>query len=64
MHMVDAMSTPGTTGDWSTLLSLIRVFLDLILEMKGVILSHRFTLYTVTGWKWYDQINDRLFLPD
>ena len=53
MHMVDAMSTPGTTGVWLTLLSLMSDFQDLILEMKGVILGHRFTLYTVEGWKWY-----------
>ena len=53
MHMVDAMSTPGITGVWLTLLSLMSDFQDLILEMKGVILGHRFTLYTVEGWKWY-----------
>ena len=48
MHMVNAMSTPGTTGEWLTLLSLIRVFQDGILEMKGVILSHHFTYCTQT----------------
>ena len=47
MHMVNAMSTAGTTGEWLTLLSLMSDFQDLILEMKEVIPSHRFTLYTV-----------------
>ena len=28
MHMVDAMSTPGTTGEWLTLLSLMSDFQD------------------------------------
>jgi len=53
MHMVNAIRTAGTTGDWLTLLSLMSHFQDLILEMKGVIPSHRFTLYTVDDWKWY-----------
>ena len=47
MHMVNAMRTAGINGDWLTLLSPLSDFQDLILEMKGVIPSHRFTLYTV-----------------
>jgi len=64
MHMVDAMSTPGIAGVWLTILQLMSDFQDLILEMKGVILSHRFTLYTVEQWKWYGDRKNWLLLPD
>lgn len=41
LHMVNAISTAGTTGVRLTLLSLMSDFQDLILEMKGDIIYRR-----------------------